>query len=432
MKHLIAAVALFLAFSSQAQTCTPSTSPPLSAVSVRTFGAFPDDGIDDTAALQRALDGGGTLVMPPGQYLMNSQIYMRKISTYLYGPGATLHATNPESMSITIEADFTGVYGLRFTAVTTTRLSAPRHARIAVYKEIAGVKQIVRSVSIVGNVIAPIDGSVDKNSASAGGIMLLRAVNFLVSGNTVVRTLSDGIHITGGSRDGRVVGNTVRENGDDMIAVVSYASSGEPALNTAADLRANWADRVNNRLVQNILISGNNLSAQYWGRGITVIGGRDVTIDSNVIDNTPLGAAILIAREGGYQTFGPRNVRVTNNAITRNQTARSPYDPDGSFATRPRTGHGPIEVHSSIFEDEAADATLRTELAVRDLAFLNNSIKTSATAAMRVGVESTGSRSAIGPGGITVTRRLVTGDVVNLDVGAATGVTGSSLRCYSQ
>ncbi len=40
---------------------------------VTAFGAVPDDGVDDTAAIQRALDavngaGGGTLVLPPGRY----------------------------------------------------------------------------------------------------------------------------------------------------------------------------------------------------------------------------------------------------------------------------------------------------------------------------------------------------------------------------
>jgi parallel beta-helix repeat protein len=299
-----------------------------------------------------------------------------------------------------------------------------------VYNEVAGVVLPVRGVRIVGNTIAPVDGSVDHNSASAGGIMLLRAVDFIVSGNTIARTLADGIHITSGSNEGKVFGNTVRETGDDMIAVVSYAATGLAALNTAADLRANYYERVNSGLVQNVLISGNNLAGQYWGRGISVVGGRSITIDKNVIDNTPIGAAILLARETSYQTFGTRNIRVTNNLITRNQVSRSPYDPDGTFSTKPRTGHGAIEVHASLFDDEVADSYVRTELAVRDIAFVNNSVKTSAVNALRVGVASAGVVTATRPDGSTATRSIVTGDVVNVDAGASTGVTGSTMACY--
>ena len=46
--------------------------------------------------------------------------------------------------------------------------------------------------------------------------------NVLIGRNTVYRTYADAIHVTGRSRDVKIFQNTVRENGDDMIAVVSY------------------------------------------------------------------------------------------------------------------------------------------------------------------------------------------------------------------
>ena len=54
-----------------------------------------------------------------------------------------------------------------------------------------------------------------------------RATGFLVAENTVSRSLSDGIHVTSGSSYGRVLKNTVKETGDDMIAVVSYVGGAD-------------------------------------------------------------------------------------------------------------------------------------------------------------------------------------------------------------
>lgn len=405
---------------------------PTSAVPVRTYGAIPGDGVDDTAALQRALDAGGALAFEAGQYLTTAALYSRKSGTALYGNGAIIHATNPDGMAIIVQGDNTGVYNLRFTAVTSGRRSAPWHTRIAVYREVAGVVQPVLNTSIIGNVIAPPPGAGApiNNSASTGGIMLQRAVGFLVAGNRVERTLADGIHITAGSRDGAVIGNTVRENGDDMIAVVSYAGSGKAALGSAAELRSDWPTRVDQRLVRNVLIARNDLAGNYWGRGITVAGGQDVTIDGNKIDNVPIGAGIMVAREAGYATFGVRNVLARGNALSRIQTSRSAYDPDGTQSTRSRTGHGAIEVHSSLFDDESAEPYLRQDLAVREVAFVANTLSGGASIpAARVGVDSAGAVTAQRPDGSTASRNVVTGDVVGTSIGGVAAVTGSTFSC---
>ena len=275
--------------------------------SVAEFGAVPNDSGDDTAAIQRALDGlktGQTLVFPAGRYLTNKRLRVRVPGSTLDGTGATLHATNPDDQAIVIEVDDVAVRSFVLTAVSDVRRTAPWHARIAVYAENAdrSLKTIRRSV-IQGNTVthAGAPGSPGANGASGGGIILLHADGFLVSRNTVVRTLADGIHITGGSRNGRVLNNTVRETGDDMIAVVSYAGVGTPALGTAAQMVSQWSTRVANQLNRNILIANNNVSGQYWGRGITVVGGEAITIRGNTLDNIPLAAGILLAREASWR-----------------------------------------------------------------------------------------------------------------------------------
>lgn len=59
---------------------------PLGERMVAEFGATPDDGVDDTAAIQAALDavnaaGGGTLVFPPGQYDVRINTTLRRALT---------------------------------------------------------------------------------------------------------------------------------------------------------------------------------------------------------------------------------------------------------------------------------------------------------------------------------------------------------------
>jgi hypothetical protein len=360
--------------------------------SVAEFGAAPNDSGDDTLAIQRALDAlktGQTLTFPAGRYLTSRRLLIRVPGSVLDGRGAHLHATNPDDQALIIQADDVTVRSFFLTAVTTVRRGAPWHARIAVYAENAdGTRKTLRRSVIQDNTITHDGdpGSPGANGASTGGIMLLHAEGFLVAGNTVVRTLADGIHVTSGSRNGRILKNTVRETGDDMIAVVSYAGNGSAALGSAAALRSNWTARVDSQLNRNILIADNKLSGQYWGRGISVVGGKDVTIRRNTLDNIPLAAGILVAREAVYESFGVDNVLIEGNTLTNLQNQAPPYDVGGKFASHPRTGHGAVEVHASRFDDEAADELLKTELTVRNVKVIGNTVKFAAAPALRVGV----------------------------------------------
>ena len=204
------------------------------------------------------------------------------------------------------------------------------------------------------------------------------AERFLVSGNTVVRSLADGIHITGGSRDGRVLNNVVRETGDDMIAVVSYADTASLMKNSAAKLADAWDANAELRLNRRILISGNRVSGQYWGRGISVVGGQSIAIVRNTIENVPVAAAILLHREASYQTFGIDSVLVEGNILRDVQNESPPYDGANKFSPSKRTGHGAIDVHAALSDDEAAEPFLRSKLAVRNIVVRGNTVERAA------------------------------------------------------
>ncbi|MCW5659627.1 MAG: right-handed parallel beta-helix repeat-containing protein [Burkholderiaceae bacterium] len=359
---------------------------------VRSFGAKPNDDLDDSNAIQKALDSlksGETLYFPSGRYLTSRSITVRRPGITITGDNATLHATNPEDMALMVQADDTTVASLTFTAVTNVRRHATRTARIAVVGDMPGSPpKRIRNAVIRDNRIVNADGpgTPGANSSSASGILVQHAERFLIAGNTVVRSLADGIHITGGSRNGRVLNNNVRETGDDLIAVVSYADKGPAARNSAAKLANAWNDQAEKGLNRNILISGNRVSGQYWGRGITVVGGQSVAILRNTIENVPLGAGILLAREAVYQTFGVDNVVVEGNIVRDVQTGTPPYNVADKFSPGKRTGHGAIEVHAALFDDEAADDKLRGALSVRNVVVRGNTVQNTAVPAFRAGV----------------------------------------------
>jgi parallel beta-helix repeat protein len=358
---------------------------------VRSFGAKPNDAGDDTDAIQKALDSlnaGETLFFPTGRYLTSRALSVRRPGITITGDNATLHATNPDDMALMVQADDTIVAGLTFTAITNGRKSATRTSRIAVVGNMPGATpRRIRNAVIRDNKIINADGpgTPGANSASAAGIVVQYAERFLVAGNTVARSLADGIHITGGSRNGRVLNNTVRETGDDMIAVVSYTANGPAARNSADELAGDWENTVEQRLNRNIVISGNRVSGQYAGRGITVVGGQSIAIVRNTIENVPVAAGILLAREASYQTFGVENVVVEGNIVRDVQTKSPPYDGADKFDGQ-RTGHGAIEVHAALFDDEAATPSLRDVLGVRNVVVRGNTVERSAVAALRAGV----------------------------------------------
>jgi parallel beta-helix repeat protein len=422
------------------QAC--ATLPPAPALgarrNAREFGAEPDDDDDDAEAIQHALDvlePGEVLWFEPGRYLVGKSLHVRRAGLVLTGERAVLHATNPDDQALLIEADDTTVMALTFTAITSGRREAARHARIAVVNDTPSGYLTVRNTVIRDNRIVESDapGTPGANSASAAGILLLRAQGFLVADNTVQRSLADGIHITGASSQGRVQGNRVRETGDDMIAVVSYAGSGPAVSANAQSLQQAWDSRLQQGLVSNVLIADNALSSPYWGRGISVVGGSTITIARNTLANLPMAAAILIAREATWQTFGVNDVLVEANRISDVQTLPPTYDARGASTPVQRTGHGAIEVHAALFDDEARQPALREKLAVRKVLLRGNDVERSSVSAVRVGVDMAQTMSGVDAQGRQASRHARTGAIeeIALEGGRFDEVRGEPVEVLS-
>ncbi|HEY6454407.1 MAG TPA: right-handed parallel beta-helix repeat-containing protein [Steroidobacteraceae bacterium] len=379
-----------------------SAEPPVPAVprtaKIFTRGAS----ADETAAIQQALNGlksGDWLVFPSGTYVISRHLDVRASGVTLYGRGATLHSSNPKDGALVIEGDGVAVYGFTLEQDSSDREGAPWSGGISVDND----GKPVHGAIVQNNTI--------KNSAAAG-ILLFRADHFTVADNTVWRSWADGIHMTAGSSDGRVIHNSVSQNGDDMIAVVSYAGARKAA---AASVRyADWSQLLKSQLDRNIYIYGNHLSDQYWGRGISVVGGSDVTIEDNTVSRTPLAAAIYLVRETSWMTFGDHNILVKNNTLSQIQTLAPTYKPPN--ITIVPTHMPAIEVGATLFDDEMGNAAYRSALDVSNIAIIGNTVQSARFAGIRIGDGSQGSVVAADPAGKPVTLKSAPGPVSNVIV----------------
>jgi hypothetical protein len=150
---------------------------------------------------------------------------------------------------------------------------------------------------------------------TGNGVLVVGATDFLVARNVVYRTWQDAIHVSHDSHrgitseNGRVLCNVVRENGDDMIAVIGYGIR-EPILN-------------------NILIEGNDVSGSYWGSGVGIEGARDITIRRNTISHTAHTAGIRVGTSAVFRTSNTRNILVEDNEVNEVQTSEPVYNPLG-------------------------------------------------------------------------------------------------------
>ncbi|MET3821005.1 parallel beta-helix repeat protein [Burkholderia sp. PvR073] len=261
------------------------------------------DVADQADMLQHALDAlqpGQRLIFAPGRYVVGRSLVVRQPNVVVSGYGATLIATTADDQTVEMRGDGTALVGFRLAGTGTTRLTTPESTKV----EVTG-----RGVQVLDNVI---DGG------AGAGIFVFGGAEVAIVGNEVLSTLADGIHMTHGSHDVLVRGNVVRGTGDDMIAVVSYQAEGV--------------------LTRNVLITGNSLEGNPWGRGITVVGGANVTISNNIVRNVQVSAGILVAQEDSNRTYGASDVRIENNVIADIQTATGRTDP------RPITQQAAIEV----------------------------------------------------------------------------------------
>ncbi|SDF65533.1 glycosyl hydrolase family 28-related protein [Klenkia brasiliensis] len=254
---------------------------PADAVRVEDYGAVGDGRTDDTAAVQEAFDAvrpGGAVLLAEGRTYAVDDVLTLSVPGAVLTGGGTLLSTDEERSALKVAADDVVVQDVRLTIEETSRrFDAFEQQRLWLDGH-SGV--VVRDVSVEGS--------------AAAGIYVYGTRDFVLDGVQVSGTRADGVHITAGASDGEVLAPQVRDVGDDGVAVVSYAQDGDPC----ARIR-----------VVSPVVDGTD------ARGISVVGGTDVTYTDITVSDTA-AAGVYVAAEGSYDTTSVDGVRVEGGSVT--------------------------------------------------------------------------------------------------------------------
>lgn len=262
---------------------------PQASISVKTYGAVPDGKTDSLAAFQKAIAAakarGGSVYVPPGNYALSGRLTVDGVG--ITGAGQNLSiltSTDPSKGSIDLKGsnvslkDLTHVY-----KNTAARDGSDAKNSITV---LGASNFSIRNVRVIG-------------AGTAGILVRDEAKNGVISGNVIKNTKADGIHITDGSSRITIENNTVKQTGDDTIAVVSYKKDAA--------------------VTSDVVIRGNSVGYASGARGISVVGGSGVKIEKNTINNTEM-AGIYIAVEAAWKTRDVNDVNVSGNTIVKTGT----------------------------------------------------------------------------------------------------------------
>ncbi|GAB2597885.1 right-handed parallel beta-helix repeat-containing protein [Microlunatus antarcticus] len=266
----------------------PSASAATTTLTPEAFGAVGNGKVDDTAALRRALDAlrpGTTLKLGAGKVYAHDDVLTLRTPRVRIAGKATLLATDESRSAVFVDADRVEIDDTTFSVRSTTQRWGTFDQMKLRLGERSGI--VLRRVTV--------DGS------AAAGIYLWGTSHFVIDDVRVRDTRADGIHVTGPSHDGTIRRAVVDRAGDDGIGIVSYQQDGVP--------------------VKKVLVDAPTVRDNSWGRGISVVGGEDLTL-RKVDVRASSSAAVYIASEGSpWNTFAPVRVKVQGARLRSSNTA---------------------------------------------------------------------------------------------------------------
>lgn len=303
----------------------PALSQPAGCTSITSYGAVPNDGNDDTAAIQRAVtdDENGVIScvwIPAGQWRQEQKILspdpargqynqkgIRNVVIRGAGMWHTKLYTNTEPQNVVGNInhphegnvgfdidDNTQISDLAIFGMTTNRANRGHgiNGRLGKNTKISNVwiehvnvgAWVGRDYSDTPAYWNPGDG-----------------LEF--SGMRIRDTYADGINFSNGTRNSRVFNSTFRTTGDDALAVWANPRVRDTSVDVAS----------NNHFVNN------TVQLPWRANGIAIYGGSNNSIENNLISDTanypgimlatdhdplPFGGTTLLANNGLYRTGG--------------------------------------------------------------------------------------------------------------------------------
>ena len=300
----------------------PPLSQPAGCTSITSYGAVPNDGLDDTAAIQRAVtddENGviGCVWIPAGQWRQEQKILspdpartgfnqkgIRNVVVRGAGMWHTQLYTNTEPQNVVGNInhphegnvgfdidDNTQISDLAIFGMTTNRANRGHgiNGRLGHNTKISNVwiehvnvgAWVGRDYSDTPAYWNPGDG-----------------LEF--TGMRIRDTYADGINFANSTRNSRVFNSSFRTTGDDSLAVWSSTFVKDQATDIGHDNH----------------FTNNTIQLPWRANGIAIYGGYGNTIENNLIYDTMNYPGIMLATDHSPQPFSGQTV-IANNALYR-------------------------------------------------------------------------------------------------------------------
>lgn len=329
----------------------------MATLSVVNYGAVPNGTGDYTKNFQSCFDAAAAanpkadVFVPAGTYRKSNQLFIRGIKVrgvgFATSARSTIHSYIRIPSALRISGSGVEIWGLNLTTIGGRRGGSDTSLNPGggIYSDGASNFRIVNN-----NIMGVPFGQPDKLT---GGIFCYRtstgvgSTNGYIAYNTVSDCVADSIHMTARASFITVEHNRVIRSGDDCVAVVSYGTTPGDACH-------------------DIISRNNTCLDQRGGRGITCVGGYNITIQDNHIEGGPNGrAGVMISSEERYNINSINNCKVLNNTIKN--------------AGGSQTGHGAIHI----------DNTQPPNITIKNVLIEGNDIYR----AKKTGIQFTGSAS---------------------------------------
>jgi hypothetical protein len=303
----------------------PAGTKPADCTSITSYGAVPDDGVDDTAAIQAAVtaDQNGTIScvwIPAGQWRQEQKIlspdpargqYNQKGIRDVVIKGAGMWYsqlyTNTEPQNVVGNInhphegnvgfdidDNTQISDLAIFGMTTNRANRG-HGLNGRFGHDTKITNVWIEHVNVGAWVGRDYSDTPAYWNPGDGLQF--------SGMRIRDTFADGINFSNGTRNSRVFNSSFRTTGDDSLAVWANQFVKDQAVDIAHD----------NHFVNN------TVQLPWRANGIAIYGGYDNSIENNLVSDTmnypgimlatdhsplPFSGTTLIANNGLYRTGG--------------------------------------------------------------------------------------------------------------------------------
>jgi hypothetical protein len=321
----------------------PPLPQPAGSLSIADYGATPDDGTDDSAAIKKAIADAASqhkvLWIPKGTFdqpvnpgglsaastpkLLVSGITIRGAGMWysvLQGFGAQFEVSGNDNQffdfavfgDVTYRDDTEGWHGFDGPAGTGSRMEN-------VWIEHETVGWWLGKGGFQGQVTQPL------------------TTGLVIHGVRVRDTYADGVNLADGTSTSTVEQSSFRNTGDDSLATWSYASDGPLPC-------------------QGNMFQFNTVQAVWRANCFALYGGSDNSLQNNTCADTSNYSGVFIATTGGFNVipFGGTTT-VAHNTLTRAGGWHSTYDYNGMGALKIFADGKPIAANIQI-EDLLIDA----------------------------------------------------------------------------